>query len=383
LALASGIPRPHRAQHQGPDARTSPSTSIAATSSSREYKAQNPQAVVPTSDDGDGKLFQSVAILEYLEEKYPNSSILPKDLLARAWVRGFALINAADSHPLIVPRIRNYLTNVLKVDEAGRIAWIQHWLSAGLQAMEELLAEKTPTGKFCHGDSPTVCLIIIQPETVKRWRRNGWSGLWGYRSGGRWRGGRPRVSREVRELINRMAREDFLWGAPRIHGELLMLGCKVSQATVSRYLAIVHRSAGQSWRTFIRNQALAFRYRDDLEYSNQDWQSRPDCSYRANLTRSARQIARLDTGSRWLSQPRGTAAPPRLCARSASLRNFRYSTAPGRSSTAGANPVSVSVRMRGPPRHTTRFLKAGGSRNVCGPSFEKGQGETNASSGGF
>ena len=61
-------------------------------------------------------------------------------------------------------------------------------------------------------------LMIIQPETVKRWRRNGWSGLWRYRSGGRWRGGRPRVSREVRELINRMARENFLWGAPRIHG---------------------------------------------------------------------------------------------------------------------------------------------------------------------
>jgi hypothetical protein len=108
-------------------------------------------------------------------------------------------------------------------------------------------------------------LMIIQPETVKRWRRNGWSGLWKYRSGGRWRGGRPRVSREARELINRMARENFLWGAPRIHGELLNLGFKVSQATVSRYLATVHRSPGPSWRTFIRNQALAFRYRDDLE----------------------------------------------------------------------------------------------------------------------
>ena len=68
-----------------------------------EYMAQNPQAVVPTLCDGEAELFQSVAILEYLEEKYPNPPILPKDLLARAWVRGFAFINAADSHPLIVP----------------------------------------------------------------------------------------------------------------------------------------------------------------------------------------------------------------------------------------------------------------------------------------
>jgi maleylacetoacetate isomerase len=127
-----------------------------------EYKAQNPQAVVPTLYDGDAKLFQSVAILEYLEEKYPHPPILPKDLLARAWVRGFAFINAADSHPLIVPRIRNYLANVLKVDDAGRTAWIQHWLGSGLQAMEDLLAEKNPAGKFCHGDSPTladICLV--------------------------------------------------------------------------------------------------------------------------------------------------------------------------------------------------------------------------------
>ena len=69
-----------------------------------------------------------------------------------------------------------------------------------------------------------------------RWRRDGWSALWRYRARGRWRGGRPRISSEVRHLIIRMARENFLWGAPRIHGELLMLGFSVSQATVSRYM---------------------------------------------------------------------------------------------------------------------------------------------------
>lgn len=100
--------------------------------------------------------------------------------------------------------------------------------------------------------------MIVQPETVLRWRRNGWSAIWRNRSRGRWRGGRPRVSSEVRYLIARMARENFLWGAPRIHGEVLMLGFSVSQATVSRYLPAPGRRPTPAWRTFLRNQASAF-----------------------------------------------------------------------------------------------------------------------------
>ena len=80
-------------------------------------------------------------------------------------------------------------------------------------------------------------LMIVQPKTVLRWRRQGWSVFWRYR-GRRWRGGRPRIPSELRLLIRRMARENFLWGAPRIHGELFMLGFKVSQATVSRYMPL-------------------------------------------------------------------------------------------------------------------------------------------------
>lgn len=136
-----------------------------------EYQAINPQMVVPTLVDGRTKLFQSFAILEYLEEKYPTPPLLPKDAEARAWVRGFALINVADSHPLIVPRIRHYLTEDLGVPPEKMLAWIQHWLGAGLAAMETLLTEHK-SGKFCHGDAVTladICLVtqVTPAQTFK------------------------------------------------------------------------------------------------------------------------------------------------------------------------------------------------------------------------
>jgi hypothetical protein len=149
-------------------------------------------------------------------------------------------------------------------------------------------------GRACRGS-----LMMVQPDTVLGWRREGWSALWRYRSHGRWRGGRPRVSSEVRHLIVRMARENFLWGAPRIHGELLMLGFSVSQATVSRYLPPRSRRPGQSWRTFLRNQAMAFGH---YEYAEE--RSRADAglcgrSCWAQLERSgAAQIATLWVGLR-------------------------------------------------------------------------------------
>jgi hypothetical protein len=98
-------------------------------------------------------------------------------------------------------------------------------------------------------------LMIVQPATVLRWRRQGLRSIWTSRSRGRWRGGRPRIGREIRDLIVRMSRENFLWGAPRIHGELLKLGFDVSQATVSRYMPRRSPLPSQSWCTFLRNQA--------------------------------------------------------------------------------------------------------------------------------
>ena len=130
------------------------------------YKALNPQMVVPTLEDGPIRLTQSLAILEYLEETHPDPPLLPKDPLARAWARSFALINVADSHPLNVPRIRHYMTDRLKLDAAQMNGWIRHWLGLGLEAMEALLAGHKESGKFCHGDAPSFADIGLVTQVT-------------------------------------------------------------------------------------------------------------------------------------------------------------------------------------------------------------------------
>ena len=97
-------------------------------------------------------------------------------------------------------------------------------------------------------------LYIVQPETVIRWHRQGFRFYWRWKSRYRWPG-RPRVSREVRDLIRQMSQANPLWGAPRIHGELLKLGIDVSQATVSKYMVKPEHRPSQSWRTFLTNHA--------------------------------------------------------------------------------------------------------------------------------
>jgi maleylacetoacetate isomerase len=131
-----------------------------------EYQALNPQMVVPTLIDGEVKLFQSLAILEYLDEKYPEPPLLPADSAARAWVRGLALINIADSHPLIVPRIRHYLLDESQLGQERMLGWIRHWLGAGLTAMEALLAEHPESGDFCHGERPTIADIALVTQVT-------------------------------------------------------------------------------------------------------------------------------------------------------------------------------------------------------------------------
>jgi len=99
-------------------------------------------------------------------------------------------------------------------------------------------------------------LVIVKPETVIGWHRKGFRLYWTWKSRRR-RGGRPPIPRHVRALISRMSRENPLWGAPRIHGELLKLGIEVSEATVSKYLARLPKPPSQTWRTFLGNHAEA------------------------------------------------------------------------------------------------------------------------------
>jgi maleylacetoacetate isomerase len=128
------------------------------------YRAVNPMMAIPALVDGEGPaMIESLAIIEYLDETHPNPPLLPKDPRGRARVRAMAQIVAADSHPLIVPRVREYLAHEFKVDEAGIAKWAQHWHRAALTGLETLLQDKA-TGRYAHGDSITLADICIASQ---------------------------------------------------------------------------------------------------------------------------------------------------------------------------------------------------------------------------
>jgi maleylacetoacetate isomerase len=131
------------------------------------FKAVNPMMAIPALAVDDGPaLFESRAIIEYHDEIHPNPPLLPRDPRGRARVRGLAQIVACDTHPMIVPRIRNYLERELKLDEAARTKWIRHWMGEGLAALEANLARDVETGRHCHGDVPTIADICLVSQVV-------------------------------------------------------------------------------------------------------------------------------------------------------------------------------------------------------------------------
>jgi maleylacetoacetate isomerase len=130
------------------------------------YRAVNPMMALPALADGDGPaLFESLAIIEYLDETHPEPPLLPADARGRARARGLAQIVACDSHPLIVPRVREYLEHELRIDEPARLAWCRHWHVQALAALETHLGGPE-TGRFCHGDQVTVADICLAGQVA-------------------------------------------------------------------------------------------------------------------------------------------------------------------------------------------------------------------------
>jgi maleylpyruvate isomerase len=137
---------------------------------SADFRAVNPQALVPVLSEGDLHLSQSLAILEYLEEKYPFPALLPESLEDRAFVRQVCLSIACDIHPLNNLRVLKYLTGTLGASEEAKAQWARHWIDLGLQAVESELSRSTRSGTFCLGNSPTIadCCIVPQIFSAQR-----------------------------------------------------------------------------------------------------------------------------------------------------------------------------------------------------------------------
>jgi hypothetical protein len=138
--------------------------------------------------------------------------------------------NAALRQQLIV--LQRKVRGRVQFDNGDRLFFVQlyRWFPSVLEAM-----------------------LIVRPPTLVRWHRAGFRGYWRWKSCSQ--GGRPPISTELQELIRRMSQENPLWGAPRIHGELLKLGFAASQSTVGKYMARKSGPPGQSWSTFVRNHA--------------------------------------------------------------------------------------------------------------------------------
>jgi maleylacetoacetate isomerase len=131
-----------------------------------DYRGVNPQGLVPTLIDGDRTLIQSLAIIEYLDEVHPEPPLLPKDPADRARVRALAEIVACDIHPINNLRVLRYLTRELGHNEAAVASWYNHWIAAGFEALEPLLASDARTGGFCQGEAPGLADIALVPQVV-------------------------------------------------------------------------------------------------------------------------------------------------------------------------------------------------------------------------
>ena len=137
-----------------------------------EFKAINPQQLVPALVDGERVLIQSPAIIEWLEERHPTPALLPADPEQRAYVRALAAIVGCDIHPINNRRILEYLRHQFKADEAAINAWCATWITAGFDAYEALLAADKSRGEFSFGSQPGLAdtYLVPQVESARRFK---------------------------------------------------------------------------------------------------------------------------------------------------------------------------------------------------------------------
>ena len=137
------------------------------------FQAVNPQGLVPALVlDDNTTLIQSPAILEWLEEEFPQNPLLPTNTLARAHVRALAAIVGCDIHPINNRRILQYLRNELQQPEEEVLKWCARWISAGFAAMEEMLAADSQRGDFCYGNTPSMADVYLIPQVESARRFN-------------------------------------------------------------------------------------------------------------------------------------------------------------------------------------------------------------------
>jgi maleylacetoacetate isomerase len=158
IALAlKGLPYAYKSVHLAKNQQFEPG-----------FSQLSAQQLVPVLKDGDAVLTQSLAIIEYLDETHPEPPLLPKDALGRARVRALAQTVACEIHPLNNLRVLRYLVRTLGVSEDAKNAWYRHWVESGLAELEKQLAGHPHagphTGRFCHGDAPTLADCVLVPQ---------------------------------------------------------------------------------------------------------------------------------------------------------------------------------------------------------------------------
>ena len=131
-----------------------------------DYSEVNPQNLVPTLIVDEQKIYQSMAIMEFLEEMYPEPSLLPADKMGRARVRALANMISCDIHPLNNLRVRLYLVDEMKVSEGMRRMWVEHWIRLGFQAYEKMLLNREDEGPYSYGQIPTMADVCLVPQVA-------------------------------------------------------------------------------------------------------------------------------------------------------------------------------------------------------------------------